>query len=112
MSQEKLKVLDDELLAILKLRWEKLKTAKSSSRSFLEQLQFIELFAKEHIIHRTEYLHKQLGLAHTSKSQQSKGNQGKIKAIKSREAVLSRKHEYQKLESSGFDLAITQTGLF
>ena len=112
VSQEKLQVLDDELLAILKLRWEKLKTAKSSSHSILEQLQFIELFAKEHIIHRTEYLHKQLGLAHTPKSQQSMGNQGKIKAIKSREAVLTRKHEYQKLESSGFDLAITQTGLF
>jgi len=40
-------------------------------------------------------------------------NKTKIKRnIQSRNAVLSRKHEYQKLESAGFDLAITQPGFF
>ena len=75
-------------------------------------MQTIELFAKAHNINKTEYLRNQFGLVFNSQKQQKKEKSGKTKTIKSREAVLSRKHEYQKLESSGFDLAITQTGLF
>lgn len=107
VPQKKLELLDDELMAILRLRWEATDDGKNKKGNILTQLQNLQLFAQEHIINKTEYIRKQSGLQATTSKKKNK----KQKTLKSREAVLSRKHEYQKMESSGFDLAITQPGL-
>lgn len=107
VSQEKLLQLDDHLLSILKSRAEILFNGKNKNHA-LTQLQTLQLFAQEHIINKTNYLRYQFNHDETTPS---KNKKIKSKSLKSREAVLSRKHEYQKLEASGFDLAITQPGL-
>jgi len=99
-------------MAILRLRWEKMNEGKNKKSSVLNQLQQLQLFAQDHIIHKTEYLHKQTGNPSPISEKKRKIQKVPSKSIKSKTAVLSRKHEYQKLESSGFDLVITQTGLF
>jgi group II intron reverse transcriptase/maturase/CRISPR-associated endonuclease Cas1 len=108
VPQVKLECLDDELISILRLRWDAINEGKRKG-SFFAQLQTLQLFAQEHIINKTTYLRKQCNEPETDSGKKKKKR--KEKTLKSREAVLSRKHEYQKLEASGFDLAITQAGL-
>lgn len=111
VSQDKLEKLDDELMAILRLRAEALNTGKSKKGAIIEQLRTLQFFAQNNNIHKTEYINKQFSPSHPIPEKKDKNRPGKTKTLRSREAVLSRKHEYQKMEASGFDLAITQPGL-
>lgn len=112
VPQDKLERLDDELMAILRLRYDALQNGKNKQGSFLSQLQTLQLLAQGHIIHKTEYLRKQSGFSSTTSEKRTKRQKHTPKTLKSREAVLFRKHEYQKLEAAGFDLVITEAGLF
>ena len=102
----KLESLDNELMAILRLRSETLNNGKIKKGAAIEQLRTMQFLAQTNNLNKTAYIGQQFGLSNP------KGNKPTqpIKTIKSREAVLSRKHEYQKLEASGFELAITQAG--
>ncbi|MCL6102431.1 MAG: CRISPR-associated endonuclease Cas1 [Bacteroidetes bacterium] len=111
VPQEKLEKLDDELMAMLRLRSETLNSGKIKKGAVLEQLRTLQFFSQINNIHKTEYLNRQIGPSQHSHEKRDKSRKQKTKTLKSREAVLSRKHEYQKLEASGFDLAITQPGL-
>ena len=111
VPQEKLEKLDDELMAILRLRHETINTGKNKKGTFIEQLRTLQFLAQANNIHKTEYINRQFSQSQPLPGQKVKIGRGKVKTLKSREAVLSRKHEYQKLEASGFDLAITQPGL-
>ena len=98
-------------MAILRLRFEALNTGKTQKGKFQEQCRQIEFLSQTYNLNKTAYINRQP--AGTGSLPQAKSNkaQGKARILKSREAVLSRKHEYQKLEASGFDLAITQPGI-
>lgn len=111
VSQEKLALLDNELMAILKLRAESINPLKGKKSALMVQIQTIDFFAHANNIHKTEYISKQLSLSTATAERKDKRRKDKLKILKSREAVLTRKHEYQKLEAAGFDLAITQPGL-
>jgi group II intron reverse transcriptase/maturase/CRISPR-associated endonuclease Cas1 len=111
VPQEKLEKLDDELMAIIRLRAEVLGATKNKKGAIFGQLQSVQFLAQAHIIHKTEYINQQFSQSQHPADKEKKNKEVKSKTLKSREAVLSRKHEYQKLEASGFDLAITQPGL-
>lgn len=111
VSQEKLEKLDDELMAILRLRAEALNTGKHKKGAIIEQLRSLQFLAQNNNIHKTEYINRQFDQSKAIPATKNEKRPIKTKTLKSREAVLSRKHEYQKLEASGFDLAITQPGL-
>jgi group II intron reverse transcriptase/maturase/CRISPR-associated endonuclease Cas1 len=105
VSLEKLNQLDIEIIKLLKKRWIRLNP--DQAKLFPPQLQTIVLLTETNILNKTAFLHQHWGI-----KEKSKGKTKTKKSIQSREAVLSRKHEYQKLESAGFDLAITQPGFF
>jgi len=105
VSQDKLNKLDIEIVNLLKKRWQQLNPDQTNI--FPAQLQTISLLAEANTLNKTGFLHLHWGV-----KEKSKGKAKTRKSIQSREAVLSRKHEYQKLESAGFDLAITQPGFF
>ncbi len=111
VPQEKLEKLDNELIAILRLRSEALKIGKTKKGAVLEQLRTLQFLALDNNIHKTEYINRQFNQVSGKAETKNEKRLKKSKTLKSREAVLSRKHEYQKLEASGFDLAITQPGL-
>ncbi|OJX90108.1 MAG: CRISPR-associated endonuclease Cas1 [Paludibacter sp. 47-17] len=105
VSQEKLNKLDIEIIKLLKKRWIRLNP--NQTNHLPNQLQTIMLLAEANVLNKTAFLHQYWGI-----KEKSKDKTKTKKSIQSREAVLSRKHEYRKLESSGFDLAITQPGFF
>ncbi len=115
VPQAKLEQLDDELMAILRLRSGLLYKGKEKKGVVFEHLRTIQFFSQNNNIHKTDYLNRQINASPgdpvTSDPVKRELAKRKAKTLKSREAVLSRKHEYQKLEASGFDLAITQPGL-
>ncbi len=109
VSQKKLESLDDELMALLQLRWDEMHNGKTKKEIYWNQIQSLQFFAQAHIINKTEYIRLHSGIS--VMKQGAKKLKGKSKELKSNAAVLTRKHEYQKLEASGFDLAIAQPGL-
>ncbi len=102
----KLESLDNELMAILRLRSEALNNGKIRKDAAIEQLRTVQFLAQTNNLNKTAYIGQQFELPNQKVNKPTQP----IKTIKSREAVLSRKHEYQKLEASGFELAITQPG--
>ncbi len=111
IPQEKLEKLDNDMMAILRLRFESLNNGKTKKGAFAEQLRGIQFLAQNNNIHKTEYINKQSIQSKDQPIVKQEKRPLKTKTLKSREAVLSRKHEFQKLEASGFDLAITQPGM-
>jgi CRISPR-associated endonuclease Cas1 len=111
VPQNKLEILDNELMTILQLRTEAIFARKLKKEEIFEQLYSLHFLAQTNNIHKTEYINLQFGQSKESQEKKTKTSQRKTKLMNSREAVLSRKHEYQKLEATGFDLAITQPGI-
>jgi group II intron reverse transcriptase/maturase/CRISPR-associated endonuclease Cas1 len=113
VSQEILEKLDDELMAILRKQSETLEKGKNNKALFVQQLHEIQFLADAHMMHKSEYIEKHAiqGQPQPVKVVKKEKPPVKVKTLKSREAVLTRKHEFQKLEASGFDLAITQPGI-
>jgi len=109
--QEILGRLDNELMAILRLRAENLSPGKTKKGQIAAGLQSLQFLAAENNIRKTEFINRFWGAESVSPGNQNHKSRGKQKPFKSQKAVLSRKHEYQKLESSGFDMVVTQPGL-
>jgi len=107
VSQEKLEKLDDELMAIIRSKLDSDKKNKKNEEALLKTIQDIPLLARSHIMNKISYVRGQ----QTFGQKENVSKDHKQKNIRSREAVLSRKHEYHKLESSGFDIVVTQPGL-
>ena len=111
VPQEKLGRLDDELMNILRLRSGTFSAGKIKRGAIMEQLRTLQFLAQVNNINKTEFINRHFLQTNPSTEGKNKKRPGKTKNLSSREAVLSRKHEYQKLEASGFDLAVTQPGL-
>lgn len=111
VPQDILSKLDDEIIAILRLRSEVLTPKKVKKGAMLTQLKSLQFLSDSNNSKKTEYILTHL--VHPSGDPEKKKEKlmGKSKLLKSKDAVLKRKHEYKKLESSGFDLAITLPGL-
>ena len=107
VPQDKLKMLDDELLTIIRSKLDLEKKNRKNGEAILKTIQDIPLLAESHIINKSSYIREQLAVNQNDRFRKER----KHKIIRSREAVLSRKHEYQKLESSGFNIVVTQPGL-
>ncbi len=112
IPQSKLELLDDDLMAVLRLRLKALNPGKNKKSAWLRQLHLLQFLAQTHNAYKTGYINQQFGHSKISQGKGSKRKQGKMKRLNSRAAVLTRKHEYQKLETAGFDLSITHSGLF
>lgn len=111
VPQDILCKLDNELVAILRLRSEALTPGKVKKGTMLTQLQSLQFLSDANNAKKTEYILTQLGQLSGESDKKKKKLKGKQKLLKSKNAVLKRKHEYKKLESSGFDLAVAQPGL-
>ncbi len=112
IPQNKLERLDDELMAIMRLRLKALNPGKNKKSAWLGQLHSLQFLAQTHNVYKTEFINRQLGLTKIFPDKKSRLILRKTKKLSSRGAVLTRKHEYQKLETAGFDLFITHAGLF
>ncbi|HAL65492.1 MAG TPA: CRISPR-associated endonuclease Cas1, partial [Bacteroidales bacterium] len=106
IPQEALEKLDDELMGIILLRLNSDKKDQKQYESRLKAINAIPFLADSHNLNRVGYIKDKL--SYTEKKALRRKNKQKV--INSRKAVLTRKHEYQKLESSGFDLVLTQPG--
>jgi len=109
VTQAKLELLDSALTDILALRYEALQLSKAKSILASEQIRSIRFLSNNYNLHKTEFINQKLGL--NTKVKKTPKLNDKKPLIKCRNAVLVRKHEYQKLEASGFDLAISQPGI-
>ncbi len=110
VPQEKLEKLDDEMMAILRLRFETIDKGKHKKMALLEELRHVQFLSETHNIHKTDYIQEHSLQSKAIANVKKEKRPLKTKTLKSKEAVLARKHEFQKLEASGFDLAITQPG--
>ena len=107
IPQETLCLLDDELMAILRNKASIEYKSAHKIQKLLEQFKLVDFFARQHNFKRKEYIESQFKIRRVSGD---KGLFSKTKRIDTGKAVRKRKHEYQKLESSGFDLIVTTPG--
>lgn len=110
IPQEVLARLDDELLALLRMRIEELNPGKNKLADIINEVRQLEFFCHKHNFQRAEYV-KIFFTLPVSKGKQSSKLKIHLPPVKSEKAVNKRKREYQKLESEGFDLVLSTPGL-
>lgn len=110
IPQEILARLDDELLAILRIRIDEIKPGKKKQIEIINEIRQVDFFSYKHNFQRAEYV---CGLFSEPVKKGQKIIKPKLSAqpVKSEKAVTKRRHEYQKLESAGFDLVLSTPGL-
>jgi group II intron reverse transcriptase/maturase/CRISPR-associated endonuclease Cas1 len=108
IPQETLCHLDDELMAIIRNNSGVENKSATKTQKIIKELQRIEFFAKQHNFKRKEYIELSLSIQRET----HKDHEHPYGIFDSKKVVEKRKHEYQKLESSGFDLLLSTPGLW
>lgn len=110
VPQEVLSKLDDELMAILRLRIEEIKPGKNKLSEIINEVRQLDFFSHKHNFQRAEYA-KGFFTEPVTKSKAPTRIKLHLPPVKSEKAVTKRKHEYQKLEAGGFDLVLSTPGM-
>lgn len=110
VPQDILSKLDDELLAILRLRVEELKPGKNKHADIINEVRQLDFFCHKHNFQRAEFV-KGFLAEPIIKGKTLVRSKTPAQPVKSEKAVSKRKHEYQKLEADGFDLVLSTPGL-
>jgi CRISPR-associated endonuclease Cas1 len=112
LPESTLEELDKSLLEVIAARFESFRGKNlrmvNPTKIVSDQLSFI---SKSYNLHKTDWIREAFQI---EKSASLKNGGGKVKTavlFNSHNAVIKRKHEYQKLEASGFDLVLSQSGL-
>lgn len=109
IPQETLGKLDDELINVIRTKASAEFRTLTQQKKMLAEFDDIEFLAKQHNFKRKEYIEAQLfsiKQVTTKKATTTKATAG----TSSEKAVRKRKHEYQKLESAGFNVVIASPG--
>ena len=114
VPQSILSRLDDDFLTIMQRKAQTKKPGITKIRDYNKDLMKIEFLNHKHNFQKSDYLKKEFLIGFIGKSQIENKTTTITKSvgpIKSTKAVAKRKHEYQKLETAGFDLVLSQPGL-
>lgn len=105
VPQETLCRLDDELMSVLRHKAEIEHFTDSQIKKVIIELTKFDFFGTQHNFKKREYIESQLSIRRNKKVTLKPAKQPSA-AFSSVKGVKQRKREYQKLESSGFDLVV------
>jgi group II intron reverse transcriptase/maturase/CRISPR-associated endonuclease Cas1 len=112
LPEKDLEALDIELLRIIRSRYDLLISRNIRIKNPLKTVgESIEFLSKSFNLHKDEHLHRVFEIKRSVNQSDTQINPKKSRPFNSQSAVIKRKHEYQKLEASGFDLVLCQSGL-
>ncbi len=105
VPQETLCLLDDELMSVLRHKANIEHCTETQMKKVILELTKFDFFGKQHNFKKREYIESQLSIRRNQKATLKPAKQSSA-AFSSVKGVKKRKREYQKLESSGFDLVV------
>jgi len=105
-----LESLDDLLLDLFRQRINEINPDYKLKKQLIKELHTIDFLAHKHNYQRAAYVDTYFNVDDHAIQENIKS--GVKSPVKTEKAVAKRKHEYQKIESDGFDLVLSTPGVF